>query len=55
MAYPLQVIFYKTSKGNEPVREWLKEPCLSACCTRLHPHHLLRLPGCPHVPLYRPA
>jgi hypothetical protein len=23
--YPLQVVFYRTRKNNEPVREWLKE------------------------------
>lgn len=23
--YPLQVVFYRTKKNNEPVREWLKE------------------------------
>ena len=23
--YPLQVVFYRTSKNNEPVREWIKE------------------------------
>jgi len=22
---PLQIIFYRTEKGNEPVREWLRE------------------------------
>ncbi len=22
---PLQVVFFKTEAGNEPVREWLKE------------------------------
>lgn len=25
MNKPLQVIFYRTENGNEPVREWLKE------------------------------
>ena len=23
--HPLQVIFYRTAKGNEPVREWLND------------------------------
>lgn len=23
--YPLQVVFYRTEKNNEPVREWIKE------------------------------
>ncbi len=23
--YPMQVIFYRTSKNNEPVREWIKK------------------------------
>jgi len=24
-AYPIQVAFFRTERGNEPVREWLKE------------------------------